>query len=303
MSTKNSAFPPKRVLITGGSGYIGSRLVQQLVQLDWAVHLIVRPSSQLGALDRIKNQITCHNYDGQIDSLMQIMQAVQPEIVFHLASLFLPQHQPSDVDRLIQSNVQFGTQLLEVMREKGVKQIVNTGTSWQHHLNISDRATNLYAATKQAFERILDYYTEAHQFAAVTLYVFDSYGPNDPRKKLISLLWANAQGQTTLEMSPGEQLIDLVHVDDLVRAFVVATQEQTLKPGQHNRFGLSSGRAMPLKALAELFSTSCGVALKINWGGRPYRDREVMKTWTTHTPLPNWAPEISLEQGLPRSAP
>jgi nucleoside-diphosphate-sugar epimerase len=228
---------------------------------------------------------------------------VQPEIVFHLASLFLPQHQPTDVDRLIQSNVQFGTQLLEVMREKGVKHIVNTGTSWQHHLNISDRATNLYAATKQAFERILDYYTEAYQFSATTLYVFDSYGPNDPRKKLISLLWANAQGQTALEMSLGEQLIDLVHVDDLVRAFVLAAQEQTLKPGQHSRFGLSSGRAMPLKELTELFAASCGVALKINWGGRPYRDREVMKTWTTYTPLPNWAPEIALEQGLPRSTP
>ena len=299
---KNKTFLPKRVLITGGTGYIGSRLVEHLIQLDWTVHLIVRSSTQLGALDHIKNQITCHTYNGDINGLVQIMRAVKPEIVFHLASLFLPQHQPKDVERLIQSNVQFGTQLLEAMRETGVKQFVNTGTSWQHHLNISDRATNLYAATKQAFERILDYYTEAHQFAVATLYVFDSYGPNDPRKKLISLLWENAQGQTTLDMSPGEQLIDLVHVDDLVRAFVVATQEQLLKPGQHKRFGLSSGRVMSLKALAELFSTSCGVELKINWGARPYRDREVMTTWTTYTPLPNWAPEISLEQGLPRSA-
>ena len=67
------------------------------------------------------------------------------------------------------------------MKEVGVKILVNTGTSWQHYENKDYSPVNLYAATKQSFEAILQYYVEVASLKAITLKLFETYGLDDPR--------------------------------------------------------------------------------------------------------------------------
>ena len=94
------------------------------------------------------------------------------------------------------------------MTVNGVSKIINTGTFWQHYENREYSPTCLYAATKQAFESILHYYVEAKFLMIITLILFDSYGPSDPRPKLFSLLQEARQSEKVIAMSPGEQKID-----------------------------------------------------------------------------------------------
>jgi nucleoside-diphosphate-sugar epimerase len=217
--------------------------------------------------------------------------------VFHLASLFLAQHQPQDVDALILSNVLFSTQLAEAMVANGVRHMVNTGTSWQHFDNQDYNPVNLYAATKQAFEDILAYYADAGMLKVVTLALFDTYGPNDPRRKLVALLRDLARTGQALAMSPGEQLIDLVHIDDVVDAFLLAAQRLPSQPTAYARYGVSSGAPMTLRAFVGVFERVAGTSLAIEWGGRPYRPREVMTPWQAPA-MEGWQARIRLEDGL-----
>src|SRR4051812_1833664 len=90
---------------------------------------------------------------GSTERIVARLKACKPDVVFHLASLFVSDHRVQDVQNLVESNLLFGTQLLEAMAQAGVKRIINTGTSWQ-----CPHPFNLYAATKQAFESILGYY-------------------------------------------------------------------------------------------------------------------------------------------------
>ena len=83
-------------------------------------------------------------------------------------------------------------------------------------------ASTIYAATKQAFETFIDYYCDVARMQAITLKIFDSYGPEDPRRKLVKVLAEAALNGQTLEMSGGDQRIDLVHIDDIVDAFLKA---------------------------------------------------------------------------------
>jgi hypothetical protein len=139
---------------------------------------------------------------------------------------------------------------------------------------------NLYAATKQAFEDILSYYVDAHGLKVMTLALFDTYGPGDPRQKLVSLLWKTALSGQELAMSPGEQLIDIVYIDDVLDAFVVAADLLMEQSEGHLRYGISSGQPIRLIDLAKIFEEASGLTLPISWGGRPYRPREVMKPWS-----------------------
>src|SRR5690349_11222523 len=150
----------RRALITGGTGFIGSSLSCRLARDQWAVHVVTRPGSDVTPLDPIRDRLTLHVYDGSTAELLRIIDDAKPSVVFHLAAMAVAQHRPSDIIPLLSANVIFGTQLLEAMAAAKVHCLVNTGTFWQHYTGEAYSPTCLYAATKQAFESLLQYYVE-----------------------------------------------------------------------------------------------------------------------------------------------
>jgi nucleoside-diphosphate-sugar epimerase len=289
----------KRVaFITGASGFLGSHLAKQLLSQDWVVHIIVRPNSGLQQLKSIRDMVNVHVLNGELSSLIEILKEARPDVVFHLASLFISEHKPEDVSSLILSNVLFSSSLLEAMNLAGIKNIVNTGTAWQNYFGQLYDPVNLYAATKQAFQDILSYYVYAQNFNSITLKLCDTYGPNDPRRKLIKLLINAARSREELVLSPGDQEIDFLHVDDVVRAFIVAAEKLLTEYSRDSVYSISSGRPITIKALVGEIENLLGLKIPIVWGGRPYRDREVMKALPTEPSLPNWKPIIELRVGL-----
>lgn len=294
----NGKLQKKTALITGGTGFIGSNLARELVSKNWQVHVLARDTSSVDALLEIQASIQIHRLTHNIQNLKNILINVQPTCVFHVASLFLADHQPDQVNELVQSNIAFPALLLEAMRLSGVRNLVNTGTSWQHYENANYNPVNLYAATKQAFEALASYYIEAHGFKICTLKLFDTYGPNDPRPKLISLLWKTALEGKALEMSPGEQVVDFVHIQDVVEAYCRAAELIETQTSRYASYGVSSGKPMKLKDLVMVFERATKLPLPINWGGRPYRTREVMKLWDSYETLPGWSSKIPFEIGI-----
>lgn len=263
------------------------------------MHIVIRNGSLLPAAPGF-SQAVKHTHDGTTEGMIRLVAEAKPDVVFHLASLFLAQHEPGDVEPLVLSNVLFGSQLLEAMRVNGVSQIVNTGTSWQHYNNDDYKAVCLYAATKQAFEDILAYYTETASIKAVTLQLFDTYGPDDPRPKLFHLLNKTARSRKALAMSPGEQLIDLVYIDDVIDAYLCAIAALGVLPVGHHVYAVSSGKPLPLRELVSIYEKVAGVNLPIDWGKRSYRPQEVMVPWSRGQSLAGWYPRVSLAEGIRR---
>ena len=287
------------LLVTGATGFVGSQLVRRLVRDGWQVHVVCRHGSNLECLREALPLLTVHRHDGSTANLIAIMKTVQPVVVFHLASLFISEHQPDQIDLLVNANLLFSTQLAEAMFRCDIKRLVNTGTSWQHYHSDGYNPVNLYAATKQAFEDILRYYIEAADFRVITLKLYDTYGPEDLRPKLFHLLEKVAREGTPLAMSPGEQMIDLVYIDDVVQAFLMAAERlmECRTPG-HESYAVSCGEPLSLRKLVDTYERIAHTHLTIEWGGRHYHSREVMSTWICRNILPGWAPETSLEKGI-----
>jgi nucleoside-diphosphate-sugar epimerase len=291
----------KRALIAGATGYIGSKLTCRLIQEGWTVDVIAMAGDPCLSLQGIRDRIVVHEYNGATESLIRIMKSAAPDVVFHLASCFLAEHTSADIERLIASNVLFGTQLLESMAVAGVTRLVNTGTSWQHYQDQDYNPVCLYAATKQALEAVIRFYTEARGVRCITLKLLDTYGPDDPRPKLFSFLKRAALSQEVIAMSPGEQQLDLVYIDDVVAAFVCAAKlTGTLPEGETKTYAVRTGRACSLKELVRLYERASGKTLPINFGGRVYRDREVMTPWMREKTPPGWKAEVLLEEGIGR---
>lgn len=289
-------------LVTGATGFVGSHLVQKLISENWTVHAITRPHSQLHQIEPLLTKITLHVHDGTGENLLAIVETVKPTVVFHLASQVLVEHRIEDIAPLLQSNLVFATQLVDAMVATQCYCLINTGTFWQHYDNKEYSPVCLYAATKQAFEVILPFYLETTPLKVITLKLFDTYGPNDPRPKLFNLLKQAIQNQTRLALSPGEQLMDLVYIDDVVAAYCIAANQFQYQPDStHQSYAVSSRNLMSLKEVIAIYEQETNTQLPIYWGGKQYRQREVMIPWNQGEWLPGWQPTMDLRQGIRKS--
>jgi nucleoside-diphosphate-sugar epimerase len=287
----------KNILISGGSGFIGENLCKFLLSKDYNIHVVLRESSNS---EHLPPQINIYRFDGDINKLALYLSTNNISPVIHLASLFIAEHNDNQITPLIESNILFGAQLLDAMRIAGVKKVINTGTMWQHIQpeSAAYHPSSLYAATKESFEKIIDYYVEKEGFSAITLTLFDSYGENDRRGKLISLLNKFAEEKIVLDMSKGEQEINLIHISDICNAYFIAIKILEENQGKHLKYAISSEEIITLKQLIEIFETVTAQKISINWGARPYRKSEVMKSWRNYQKLPGWQASISLRDGL-----
>ncbi len=289
----------QKALITGATGYIGAKLCQRLLTEGWQVDVLIRDTGRPLA-EALIGKVTPHFYDGSTQSVQAAVAAANPDVVFHLASLFIAEHHSEQVTDLINSNLLFGTQLAEACARTGVKRFINTGTSWQHYRSDGYDPVCLYAATKQAFEDILDFYADAFGMRVITLKLFDTYGSDDPRPKLVNLLVNAMKTGEALGMSPGEQLLDLVHIDDVTRAFAIAAQQllDDASSRSHERYAVSSGTPISVRQLVALLEQVTGKANNVTYGARPYREREVMSPWQSRKTLPGWRAQIGTIEGL-----
>lgn len=280
-----------KILLTGSSGFIGKHLCARLRQ-EHEVFCLARPhdASQVPGA----NGDTFFFAYNNIRALSQFLRDNQIEGIIHLASLYLQTHNEDNLPDLIQSNVYFGTAVLEAAAKADVGWCINTGTIWQNY-NAPDGSdaycpVNLYAATKQAFMDIAKFYSETTNIRICTLKLCDTYGPNDTRRKIYALFDEIARTGETLQMSAGEQKMDILHIDDVVNGFVHLAQ--MLHDGEtlSSEYVLSSGQQLSLRELAVKYEKEHHVHLNIEWGARPYRYREVMTPYKGNI-LPGWRPE------------
>lgn len=289
-----------KVLITGITGYIGSHLAKACIKEGWKVHGLVRFNSNFELLEQnsIRNNIDLHEFQGGVESLQKIIQHVKPDIVVHMATLYLAQHQSNDVKALVDSNIKFGAELLEGMRVEGVRKIVVAETTWQYDPHGKARPVNLYAAMKEAFAVLLRYYVDAYRFSAVQFKLFDTYGGYDNRPKLLNKLKQIAGTEEVLELSKGGQIVDFTHIDDVVRAFMIGIQRvRTLKKGKSEEYVISGDRKT-LRNWIRMIQKISSKEIIVKMGVKPYREREVMQPWANGKRIKGWKPFISSEEGL-----
>jgi len=265
----------KNVIVTGATGFIGKNLITRLQNIGCNVHIIARSNSNLSGLNA---NIKFHIYNGDIGDLIKILDIVKPYLIYHLAAKFVSKHKSTDIDDLIKSNILFPTQLLEAMSLTGINKIINIGTLWQHFNNQKYNPVNLYASTKQSFEDIAKYYCNSNKMDFISLHIPDTYGPNDTRPKLFQILKEANIHDNNLKMSPGLQQIDLIYIDDIIDAIIHTTSLFDFSKNKNFRFyTLTSNKYHTLKQVVDLYLNLSNSKLQIQWGGLPYRDREIMK--------------------------
>ena len=288
-----------RALVSGITGHLGRQLAVQLTASGIETHGLTRKDfvHPPPGLETVR----LHRVSDETDVIIRCVCEVQPDIVFHLAAVARRDHQPDDIRPYIETNVLFGTQLLEGMKHSNCRRIVLAGSYLQHFDTDAYRPFNLYAATKQAFEDIVTFYADSYGFSGIRLTLADIYSEHDTRPKLmtdIARAWATG---TPLRLHADEAWIDPIHVEDAAAACLRAgllIEQGGVPSGALSRYSASSGGDISATDIVRLFETlgSRRIRIERTTGGGTLRKIRPRRGES----LPGWAPHIPLEHGITR---
>jgi nucleoside-diphosphate-sugar epimerase len=259
-----------RILVTGATGFIGSYLVFSLLKDGYVVGIVTRDPSNLQKFEAIKNDIIILGSDNYSVIYSGIKNFI-PDVVIHTAAM-VNQQRPEQIVDLINANITFGTHVLESMKENDVTKFINIGTRWQHIGNKRYCPANLYAATKEAFKDILIYY-ETRGIRHKTVELCDTFGSGDTRKKVLDLLINACNNRESVDLSPGEQVLDLSCVGDICRFILTGIQSDNFFD---NKTVSLSGTVIKLRDLGKMIEEQYKISGFLKWGAKAYRDHEVM---------------------------
>lgn len=288
-----------RVLLTGATGFVGGHLARSLVDQGAHVTALVRPGTTA-----VPDGVVPVEIPTTAASLVAAVASSRPDVCIHLATRFLARHRPDQLVGLLEANVVFGARLAEALVAAGPVPLVDAGTIWQHVDGAAFVPANLYAATKQAFRDLLVAYALHDGLPVARLTLTDTYGPGDRRPKLVPLLVRAARTGETVELSSGHQLVDLVHVSDVVAGFESVAEElvnaRTRRAPEDGivRYGLSAGEIPSVRDLVATIEGLTGGTLAVRWGARPDRPVEMRRRWPVGPPPPGWQPRVTLTAGL-----
>jgi len=287
-----------KILVTGASGFIGSSIITALnSHVDYELAVVVRETSNTSHLPL---GIQIYRVNQSLPRIQGSLLDFEPDLVIHCATLFLAEHSSENLQDLADANLIFPLNLLEAMKSAGCKNLLNIGSMWQHHEGIEANPVNLYAGMKNAFESLLNYYIANCGFKNSTLYLSDTYGPNDKRRKLVNILIEKITSKDNypLGMSPGLQKIDLLHISDVVSGIEVLVEALLGGEAVDAKYQLSAATTYNLHEIVELLNEISAQNLNIEWGKRPYRTNEVMQVPQLFSAPKGWSPKVSLKQGL-----
>ncbi|MGC7405622.1 NAD-dependent epimerase/dehydratase family protein [Pandoraea pneumonica] len=288
-------------VITGASGYIGSRVAAQLSAQGWRVIRVMR-ANPAGDAAPMSDRADIVRYDATAGALAPLATLDPAKTVFlHLAAVAEIAGEIDKAEQLVDANIRLGMDLMTFMIRHGFTRFVSTESYWQFDENGVMGGNSLYAATKSSFSLMAEYLSR-HYLRVASLVLYDVYGPNDSRGKLLNALIKHAGAQTPFDLTPGGQVVDFVHVDDVANAFVVAARQLLAgdaTPAFH-RYTVRSMRALTLRDYVGLIEKVMGSTIPVRWGARPYPRHQIMTPWLPEAgrQLPGWTTTIRFEEGI-----
>ncbi len=234
----------KRVLVTGGAGFIGSHLVDRLIERN---EVVVLDDFSSGSIDNIKHNMKRDGFTlikGDILDKSTVKEAVRDvDVVFHQAAVVGVKHYVENPLRVLTTNV-FGTHnLIDASLENGVEKFVFASTSEIYGKNdnipLSEEdnrvlgPTNIarwcYSTSKAIDEHFLFAYREEYGFPVVILRYFNVYGPrqgtSDYSGVIPIFIRRVLRGESPLIHGDGNQTRAFIYVSDAVEATLLAASK------------------------------------------------------------------------------
>jgi len=305
-----------RVLVTGGAGYIGSVITDQLVADGHTV--VVYDNLSKGHADAVRDDVTMVAADLLDEPTIRVtLESHSIDAVIHMAASSLVGESMSNPERYYQNNVVASVRLLNALVDAKITMLVFSSTAAVYgepaRQPISEddptAPSNTYGETKLAVERALHWYHAAHAIRYASLRYFNAAGAtdtrgerHDPETHLIPLVLRAARDErhpitifgNDYPTRDGTCVRDYIHVSDLARAHVLALEALARKNLRAQIFNLGCGDGYTVNEVIEAARKMTGRRIPVNIGQRRVGDPAVLVASSDRiTQALGWQPQRS----------
>tara|TARA_X000000950_G_scaffold84957_1_gene106924 strand:- start:10175 stop:11068 length:894 start_codon:yes stop_codon:yes gene_type:complete len=282
-----------KILLTGGSGYLGSKLTRLLKDNGHAVCLVLRPQSNEAPVSDILEPCDIKRFSSY-QELQETIVNVRPDVFVHLACCY-GRNAESDSD-MIQANLMLGVTMLEASTKLGYPiHFINTDTCLQRNLNSYSLSKAQFADWGKLLANRVD---SNLTFINVRLQQF--YGPADDRSKLPShIVHSCFKNVKDLKLTTGSQLRDFIYIDDVLSAYLTLIDNvESFKSFIEVQLG--TGKSIPVKEFVETVHKLTSSSTNLLFGAIPTRKDEPKECVADIKLMSTlgWSPKFSLVEGL-----
>jgi len=204
-------------------------------------------------------------------------------------------------------NITLPLMLLESLRGSDCRLFINTGSFFEYRQSAEPltetaplQPINQYAATKVAFQQLLDWYVEQLGICAVTLRLFSVFGSADNANKIVPSAIRRFRARQPLDMTQGDQQLDFIFVGDVVEAYL-ATLERRATLAGHLKINIGSGCVTTVRKLVSRVAHVMGVTPELKLGSVPTSPRDIMHAQAAVEKarcVLGWSPKYTLDLAL-----
>lgn len=293
-----------KVLVTGGAGFIGSHIVDLL--LERGNDVIVVDNLSTGQETHLRPEVSFYRADITDGRLADIIAKTRPDVVIHQAAQIHVTTSVQDPLHDAKINIIGTLNLLEACRHAGVRKVIYASSAAVYgnpqYLPIDEGHPVMplsgYGISKHTPEHYLQVYAQLHGLTYTVLRYANVYGiRQDPRGEggVISIFMEKLlKGEPITVFGDGEQTRDYIYVEDVARANVAALTE-----GDGQILNIGTGQKTSINELIALFEEVSGKKMEINHA--PERPGDIKHSYFDNrraVQLLNWQPETDLSTGL-----
>ncbi|HEY8485624.1 MAG TPA: GDP-mannose 4,6-dehydratase [Longimicrobiales bacterium] len=316
----HSGTNAERVLVTGAAGFIGSHLVDHLLELGHTVIGVDNFDPFYSPEEKRRNLTAAQAHPrfrlietdcAELETLEAALRDVEFDVVVHLAARAGVRPSIAEPLTYIRANVLATQAMLELARRRGVTRFVFGSSSSVYGNNAKvpfaeddpvERPISPYAATKRACELLCHTYHHLHGMGVLSLRFFTVYGPRQrPDLAIRKFATLMLRGRPVPLYGDGSTERDYTWIDDIVRGIAAAIQRTRAVPGEFEIINLGGSRTTSLARLVELIAESLGIKPHID--RHPMQPGDVLRTYADVSKaerLLGYRPTTPVEVGIPR---
>lgn len=298
----------KQVLVTGGAGFIGSYVIQRMLEEGATVDTV--DNLFVGNRSLVPEDATLHELDIRSAELPTVISDVDPDIVVHLAALHYLPYCNEHPEETFEVNVMGTRHLLEAAASLDeLERFVYASTAAVYPPKDEPHAEtdplgpmDVYGRTKLVGEDLVELFHEQTGISAMSARLFNVYGPNETNDHLIpAILNQLRNGSRAVELGNLTPARDLIHVDDVARAVLAMTVEFD---GGYRAYNVGTGTEHTVRAVAERIGDALGEDIDVSQAQERIResDRPHLHASTDRIERElDWQPRIKFVDGLRRA--